>query len=107
MTKRWEKESSEFLDALTGGNNENPLKGKGGKTAEDERKARELHLRQTTAGGRPRNGTTVSDPLVTYNFKIKESELRAVKKLSLDRTLTIRELMSEAIGDLLKKYGAL
>lgn len=102
--KRWEKEGEDFLNALTGGDLDNPLKKK--KPSADETEAEQrLRIRQTTAGGRPSLHSPVTDPLVPYNFKIKASELDAIRNLAKDKTKTIRELMSEAIHDLITKYA--
>ena len=107
MSDRWQKESNDFLDALTGGSTTNPLEKKSADkkgVIQDTEKARKLRQRQLTAGGRPRLDSPAADPLVVYNFKIKKSELEALRSLSLDKTLTIRELLSEAVADLLQKY---
>ena len=101
--KRWEKESQEFVDTLIDGV-VNPLNKKEQKTRTETTKQRALRIRQTTSGGRPSSGTT-TDPLVPYNFKLHRSELEAVKTLALERTMTIRELMGEAVNDLLTKYN--
>lgn len=108
MSERWKKESKDFLDALTGGNTENPLserkKTEDRTPPHDREKEMKLLIRQRTAGGRPRKDA-IQDPLVTYNFKIRDTQLQALRTLSLDKTLTIRELLTEAVDDLLDKYG--
>jgi len=74
-----------------------------------DNRAYEARVLQNTVngrkGGRPRLDSPATDKLVPYNFKLKESELEAVRRLAEDNTRTIRSLMSEAIADLLRKYG--
>lgn len=107
-TNRWEKESRDFIEALTGGT-DITLKKKNadtGRETPDQRRRRErLEHLQRTSGGRPRNGSPVTDPLVVYNFKIRQSELDRLKELSGEHTRTMRDLLSEAVADLLDKYA--
>ena len=106
---RWRKESGEFLDALISGMTIEPGKTGGGKGPDDDpdrdRKRQALDTERYRKGGRPRLDSPATDKLVPYNFKLKESELEAVRKLAEDKTRTIRSLMSEAITDLLRKYS--
>lgn len=106
---RWRKESGEFLDALISGMTIEPGKTGGGKGPSDDpdrdRKRQALDTERYRKGGRPRLDSPATDKLVPYNFKLKESELEAVRRLAEDNTRTIRSLMSEAIADLLRKYG--
>ena len=107
MKNRWEKESQEFLEALTGGNPVKHISKKrtqAGIPEELSEKAQRLRIKQTTAGGRPRLDSPATDRSVVYNFRIKETELQELKKLSLENTKTMRELISEAVGDLISKY---
>lgn len=106
---RWQKESGEFLDALVGSTE--PYRGHKETTAEAEQlseqdieKEKLLKLRQISGGGRPKHDAPPLDRLIVYNIKIKESDLNALRQLSKDQTLTIRELLSEAVHDLLVKY---
>lgn len=106
---RWRKESGEFLDALISGMTIEP--GKTGERKDEgddperDRKRQALDTTRYRKGGRPRLDSPATDKLVPYNFKLKESELDAVRRLAEDNTRTIRSLMSEAIADLLAKHG--
>ena len=107
--QRWQKESGEFLDALIGGTEpyRDPAGTPPGSEEQSQKEADKeklLKLRQFSRGGRPKNNASVSDRLTVYNIKIKESELNALRQLAKKRILTIRELFSEAVNDLLEKY---
>lgn len=99
---RWEKEAEDLLDAL-GGPKVNPLQRK--KSTSEREKERRLAYLQKTSGGRPRKGESPDDAMVTYNFRIRQSELNELKQVAVNTTKTIRELMSEAVSYIVKKYS--
>ena len=100
--KRWERESREFLENLSGhldsvndDNKENELS--------ILQKKFELERRRNKSGGRPR-AETHQDPLVPYNFRVRKSLLDRVRAVADTNFKLISELMNEAIEDVLTKY---
>ena len=125
-SKRWQKESGELLDTIITPPKE--IIESVQKQAEKARRQdpgtpdgdtppspreessdaeKRLRWKQKTAGGRPKTEEAPSrDPLIPYNFKAKASQIERLRALSLKETRTLRELLTEAIEDLLEKYKA-
>ena len=101
---KWSMESQEFLDALTGGKIR-VLNIRENRDPEGPRNYNaDLEYIRRTSGGRPRNNAPVTDPLTTYNFKIRRSVLERLRGLSGDMTRTMQSLLTEAVEDLITKY---
>ena len=101
---RWEQESRDFIEALTGGADVSVRKPGKDDTRQKSESEQRLDYIRRTAGGRPRRDSPVTDPLMVYNFKVRRSTLEELRSLSGRSTRTIRDLMEEAISDLLVKY---
>ena len=98
---RWEIESERLLDAL-GGPRVNPVST--ALTAEEKEKERRLIYLQRTSGGRPKSSESPEDALVTYNFRIRQSQLDRLRTLCINTTKTARELLAESLQLLFDKY---
>ncbi len=104
---RWELEGEQLLDAL-GGPKVNPLNkpAPAPVDADDvqDEKSHALAVKRARKGGRPLLGQEISDPSVPYSFRIKKSKLETIKKISLENTMLISEMLEEAIDALIEKY---